>query len=74
LTCTKIPKDVGKAKGSYESHFNDKSNEATSLGKIPGEVKMPNLTIADYMDMENTTIEYYLNDVFGTLTKLPLSP
>jgi hypothetical protein len=44
------------------------------LGKIPGEVKMPNLTIADYMDMENTTIEYYLNDVFGTLTKLPLSP
>jgi hypothetical protein len=35
---------------------------------------MPNMMITDYMDMENIVIKYYLNDVFGTLTRLPLSP
>jgi hypothetical protein len=34
---------------------------------------MPNLTVADYMDMENTMVEYNLDDVFGTLSRLPLS-
>jgi hypothetical protein len=74
LTCTKtILKDVEKAKRSYEAYFNDKSNEATTLGKIPEEVEMPNLTIAYYIDMENLIIEYYSNDVFGILIRLHLS-
>jgi DNA polymerase I-like protein with 3'-5' exonuclease and polymerase domains len=67
-------KDAEKAKRSYEAHFNDKFNEAITLRKILEEVEMPNLTVADYMDMENTIVEYNLNDVFGTLTRLPLSP
>jgi hypothetical protein len=70
----KFLKNVGKVKRSYETYFNDKSNEVTTSGKIPEEVDMPNLTVADYMDMENTIIEYNLNDVFGTLPRLPLSP
>jgi hypothetical protein len=67
-------KDVRKAKGLYEAHFNDESNEATTSRKIHDEVEIPNLTIVEYIDMEDTLIEYYLNDVFGTLTRLPLSP
>jgi hypothetical protein len=59
-TCWLVPKqslkDVEKAKRSYEAYFNDKSNEATTLGKIPEEVEMPNLTVADYIDMENTVV------------------
>jgi hypothetical protein len=70
----KFLKNVGKVKRSYETYFNDKSNEVTTSGKIPEEVDMPNLTVADYMDMENTIIEYNLNDVFGTLPRLPLYP
>jgi hypothetical protein len=35
---------------------------------------MPNLMVAYYMDMEKMIIEYNLNDVFGTLSRLPLSP
>jgi hypothetical protein len=49
-------KDVEKAKRSYEAYFNDKSNKAITLGKIPEEVEMPNLTVADYIDMENTVV------------------
>jgi hypothetical protein len=71
---TKSIQNARKAKGSYEAHFNDKSNNATTLGKIPEEVQMPNLTVIHYMDIENMIIEYYSNDVFGTLTRLPLSP
>jgi hypothetical protein len=67
-------KDIEKAKGSYEVHFNVESIEATTSGKIPVEVDMPNLTVVDYIDMENTIIEYNLNDAFGTLTRIPLSP
>jgi hypothetical protein len=63
-----------KAKGSYETHFNDKSNEAIASRKIPEKVEMSNLMIVDYLDMENTIIEYYSNDVLRTLTRLPLSP
>jgi hypothetical protein len=75
LTYTKKSlKDVGKDKRLYKVYFNDKSNEATTLGNIPEEVEMPNLMAADYMDIENTIIEYNLNDVFGTLARLPLSP
>jgi hypothetical protein len=65
---------VGKDKRLYKVYFNDKSNEATTLGNIPEEVEMPNLMAAYYMDIENTIIEYNLNDVFGTLARLPLSP
>jgi hypothetical protein len=64
----------GKAKVSYEAYFNDKSNEAITSGKIPEEVEIPNLMVIDYIDMENTIVEYNSNDVFGTLARLPLSP
>jgi hypothetical protein len=64
--------NLKKAKGSYEAQFNDKSNEATTSGEIPEEVDMPNLTVSNYIDMENTAIEYYSNDVFGTLTRFHL--
>jgi hypothetical protein len=43
------------------------------LGNIHEKVDMPNLTVADYIDMENTIIEYNSNDVFETLTRLHLS-
>jgi hypothetical protein len=33
---------------------------------------MPNLTVANYMNMENTIIEYNLDDAFETLSRLPL--
>jgi hypothetical protein len=36
--------------------------------------RMQNLTAVGYIYMENTIIEYYSNDVFGTLSRLPLSP
>jgi hypothetical protein len=65
--------DTGKAKRTYETYFNDKSNEATTLEKITDEVEMPNLMIAYDMDMENMIIKYNSNDVFRTLTRLPLS-
>jgi hypothetical protein len=65
--------DARKAKGSHEAHFNDKSNKATTSGKITEEVEIPNLTVENYMDMENTIVEYNSNDVFGTLTRIPLS-
>jgi hypothetical protein len=70
----KFLKDAEKTKRSYESYFNDKYNEATTSRKISEEAEIPNLTIIDYMDMENTIVEYNLNDVFGTLPRLPLSP
>jgi hypothetical protein len=66
--------DAEKAKGSYEAHFNDKSNEAIASGKIPEEVDIPNLMVAYYMDMENTIIDYNPKDVLGILTRLHLSP
>jgi hypothetical protein len=66
--------DARKAKGSYEAHFNDKSNEATNLREVLEEVKMPKLMVIDYIDMENTIFKYSSNDLFGTLTRLPLSP
>jgi hypothetical protein len=65
--------DTGKAKRTYETYFNDKSNEATTLEKITDEVEMPNLMITYDMDMENMIIKYNSNDVFRTLTRLPLS-
>jgi hypothetical protein len=43
------------------------------LGKIPEEVEMPNLMITDYVDMENTMVEYNSNNVSETLIRLYLS-
>jgi hypothetical protein len=74
LTCTKKSlKDPEKAKGSYETPFNNKSNEATTSGKIHEKIEMPNLMVADYIDMKNTIVEYNSDDVFGTLIRLHLS-
>jgi hypothetical protein len=61
----KFLKEAGKAKGSYEAHFNAASDEATTSGKHPDEAAKPNLTVEDYIDRENVIIEYNLNDVFG---------
>jgi hypothetical protein len=58
-------KEVRKAKGSYQAHFNATSNEATTSGKRPNEDAKPNLTVEDYIDRENMIIEYDSNGVFG---------
>jgi hypothetical protein len=58
-------KEAGKAKGSYEAHFNAASDKATTSGKRPDEAAKPSLTIDDYIDNENMIIEYNSNDVFG---------
>jgi hypothetical protein len=47
--------------------FNVASNATTTLGKIHDEAEKPSLMSEDYMDMENTVVEYNLNDVFGDL-------
>jgi hypothetical protein len=57
-------KEVGKTKGSFEAHFNNASNEATTLGKHPDEAAKPSFTVEDYINRENMIIEYNLNDVF----------
>jgi hypothetical protein len=57
--------EVGKAKGSYEAHFNATSDKATTLGKRPDEAAKPSLTVEDYIDKDNMIIEYNLNDMFG---------
>jgi hypothetical protein len=46
-------KEVAKAKGSYETHFNAASDEATTSGKRPDEAAKPSLTVEDYIDWEN---------------------
>jgi hypothetical protein len=58
-------KEAGKAKGSYEVHFNAASNEATTLGKPPDEAAKPSPSIDDYIDGENMIVEYNSNDIFG---------
>jgi hypothetical protein len=58
-------KEDGKAKGSFEAHFNATFNDITSLGKIPDEDAYPSLTVKDYIDGEDMIIEYNPNDVFG---------
>jgi hypothetical protein len=51
----------------YEAYFNDVTKEATTLGTVHSNPKMPKLTINDDMDMKNMIIEYNSNDVFGDL-------
>jgi hypothetical protein len=60
-------KEVRKAKGSFEAHFNAASDEATTSGKIPDEAEKSSLMIKDYIDGENMIIEYNRNDMFGDL-------
>ena len=57
-----------KSPGSeYEAHFNSQSKEASGSRSTPMDTDMPPLTTEDYMDTENTIVEYALNDVFGDL-------
>jgi hypothetical protein len=58
-------KEARKAKGSYETHFNATSDEATTLGKCPDEVAKPSPSTDDYITGENMIIEYNSNDMFG---------
>jgi hypothetical protein len=57
-------KDVEKAKGSYEAHFNATSVKATTSVKRPDEAAKLSLIVEDYIDIDNMIIEYNLNDVF----------
>jgi hypothetical protein len=57
-------KESNNAKRSYEAHFNDETKEATTLGIIPSNPKMPKMTDNDDMNMENMIVEYNSNDVF----------
>jgi hypothetical protein len=60
-------KESNNNKRLYEAHFNDMTKEASTLGAIPSNPKMPKVTDIDDMDMENTIVEYHSNDVFGDL-------
>jgi hypothetical protein len=60
-----VDKEAGKAKWSFEVHFNAAFDEATTSGKIPDEAEKPSLMVKDYINEENMIIEYNLNDVFG---------
>jgi hypothetical protein len=55
-----------KGKRAYETHFNKEEKEANTSGSTPFEVQKPTLT-NDYMDMDETIIEYNSNDVSGDL-------
>jgi hypothetical protein len=58
-------KEAGKAKGSYEAHFNAASDDATTSGKCPNEAAKPSPSTNDYIDEENMTVEYNSNNMFG---------
>jgi hypothetical protein len=64
-------KEVGKAKGSYEAHFNATSNEATTSGKCPDEATKPSSSTDHYIDGENMIVEYNSNDMFGNQEYAP---
>jgi hypothetical protein len=66
-------KEVKKAKGSFEAHFNAASDEATTSGKIPDEAEKPSLMVEDYIDRENMIMECNPNNVFGDQDMLHLS-
>jgi hypothetical protein len=56
----------------YEAHFTiltDSKFEVGCLSKGPQEpnTNEPTLTTDDYMDSDNTMLEYALNDMFGDL-------
>jgi hypothetical protein len=58
-------KEAGKAKGSYETHFNAASDEATTSSKHPDEAAKASLIVEDYIDEANMIVECNSNDVFG---------
>jgi hypothetical protein len=57
-------KEAGKAKRSYEDHFNATSDEDTTSGKRPDEAVKPSPSTDDYTDGENMIVEYNSNDMF----------
>jgi hypothetical protein len=58
-------KEAGKAKGSYEAHFNATSDEATTSSKRPDDTAKSSPSTDDYIDGENMIIEYNSNNMFG---------
>jgi hypothetical protein len=60
----KFLKEAGKAKGSYEAHFNATSDEATTSGKRSDKAAKSSLIVKYYIDGENMIVEYNPNDVF----------
>jgi hypothetical protein len=50
---------------SFEAHFNDASDEATTSGMIPDEAEKPSLMVKDYIEGDNMIVEYNPNSVFG---------
>jgi hypothetical protein len=58
-------KEAGKTIGSYESHFNAASDEATTSGMPPDEAAKPSPTTDNDIDEENMIVEYNSNDMFG---------
>jgi hypothetical protein len=67
-------KVAGKAKESYEAHFNAAFDEAITSGKRPDEAAKPSLTVDDYIDGENVIVEYNSNEcVLETKNRLHLS-
>jgi hypothetical protein len=58
---------INGAKRSYEAHFDDVSKEATTSGTKVEDTKIPRMTGKEDMDLENTIVEYIVNDVFGDL-------
>jgi hypothetical protein len=71
-------KSIGKDKKAqglgfgYEAHFSIPTNsmfEASCSSKDPqnSSIDEPTLTVDDYMDSNNTMVEYASNDMFGDL-------
>jgi hypothetical protein len=60
-------KESNNAKRSYEAHFNDETNEATTSGTISSDPEMLKMMDNDDIDMENMIVEYNSSDVFGDL-------
>jgi hypothetical protein len=64
-----------KAQGSgsgYEAHFFISTNSMFEVGCLSKDPQNPStdeptLTIDDYMDSDNTMVEYLSNDMFGDL-------
>ena len=68
-------KSIGKGKAGasgFEAHFTQKSDasagasDSRQVPEEPSSDKAP-LTVDDYMDAENTMVEYTSDDLFGDL-------
>jgi hypothetical protein len=67
-----------KAQGSvsgYEAHFSISTNSTFEAGCSSKDPQNPStdeltLTVDDYMDSNNTMVEYNLNDMFGDLLQV----